>query len=58
MLSILGFDEEADAVRLVNDTIYGLAAGVWTKNAGGAMRMSAALKAGTVWVNTTALSAT
>lgn len=32
--------------------IYGLAAGVWTQNIGRAMRMSDALKAGTVWVNT------
>ena len=30
VLSILGFEDEAEAVRLANDTIYGLAAGVWT----------------------------
>ncbi|HJS84622.1 MAG TPA: aldehyde dehydrogenase family protein, partial [Acetobacteraceae bacterium] len=52
VLSILGFEDEADAVRLANDTIYGLAAGVWTKDIGRAVRMSSALKAGTVWVNT------
>lgn len=52
VLSIIGFDTEAEAIRLANDTIYGLAAGVWTKDMNRALRMSAALKAGTVWVNT------
>ncbi len=52
VLSILGFEDEAEAVRLANDTIYGLAAGVWTSDIGRAIRMSSALKAGTVWVNT------
>jgi (Z)-2-((N-methylformamido)methylene)-5-hydroxybutyrolactone dehydrogenase len=52
VLSILGFEDEDEAIRLANDTIYGLAAGVWTSNIGRAVRMSAALKAGTVWVNT------
>lgn len=52
VLSVIGFDTEEDAIRLANDTIYGLAAGVWTENIGRAIRMSKALKAGTVWVNT------
>lgn len=52
VLSIIGFDDEAQAIELANDTIYGLAAGVWTENMGRAVRMSKALRAGTVWVNT------
>jgi NAD-dependent aldehyde dehydrogenases len=52
VLSILGFEDEEEAIALANDTIYGLAAGVWTENIGRAIRMSKALKAGTVWVNT------
>jgi len=52
VLSIIGFDDEADAIRIANDTIYGLAAGVWTENIGRAIRVSRAIRAGTVWVNT------
>ena len=52
VLSIIGFEDEAEAIAIGNDTIYGLAAGVWTRDIGRAMRMSKALKAGTVWVNT------
>jgi len=52
VLSIIGFEDEAEAVEIGNDVIYGLAAGVWTKDIARAIRMSRALKAGTVWVNT------
>ena len=52
VLSIMGFDDEKQAVEMANNTIYGLAAGVWTEDIGRAMRVSRAIKAGTVWVNT------
>ncbi|WP_417210434.1 aldehyde dehydrogenase [Antarctobacter sp.] len=52
VLSIIPFEDEADAIRIANDTIYGLAAGVWTTSMRRAIRMADALKAGTVWVNT------
>jgi aldehyde dehydrogenase (NAD+) len=52
VLSVIGFDDEEEAIRIANDSIYGLAAGVWTESIGRAIRMSKALKAGTVWVNT------
>jgi aldehyde dehydrogenase (NAD+) len=51
VLAIMGFDEEADAIKMANDTIYGLAAGVWTSDIGRAMRMSRSMMFGTVWVN-------
>ena len=52
VLSIIGFDDEEQAVQIANDVIFGLAAGVWTKDIGRAIRISKALRAGTVYVNT------
>ncbi|MCX4834307.1 MULTISPECIES: aldehyde dehydrogenase [unclassified Streptomyces] len=52
ILAVLDFDDEGEAVRIANDIPYGLVAGVWTRGIGRAMRMSKALKAGSVWVNT------
>ena len=52
VLSIIPFDTEDDAVRIANGTVYGLAAGVWTKSIRRALTMSERLEAGTVWVNT------
>lgn len=52
VLSIIKFQDEAEALRIANDIRFGLAAGVWTKDIGRAARMTEKLKAGTVWVNT------
>jgi 4-(gamma-glutamylamino)butanal dehydrogenase len=52
VLTISTFNDEAEAVELANDTIYGLAAAVWTSDMNVSHRLSGALKAGTVWVNT------
>ena len=52
ILSVIPFDTEEDAVRIGNDIVFGLAAGVWTSDMGRALRMSENLKAGTIWVNT------
>ncbi|MGO4870926.1 MAG: aldehyde dehydrogenase [Roseiarcus sp.] len=48
---IIPFDDEAEAVRLANDTIYGLGAAVWTSDMDAAHRLTRAIRAGTVWVN-------
>src|ERR1700743_65880 len=45
------FDDEADAIRLANDSRYGLNAMVFTENAHRAHRVARAVRAGTVWVN-------
>ncbi|MEO6323968.1 MAG: aldehyde dehydrogenase family protein, partial [Thermoanaerobaculia bacterium] len=51
VLSVLSFKDEADAVSIGNGTIFGLAAGVWTRDVSKAHRMARALRAGTVWIN-------
>jgi acyl-CoA reductase-like NAD-dependent aldehyde dehydrogenase len=52
VLTVVGFDDVEDAIAIGNDTRYGLAAGVWTSDIGTAHRVSRALRAGVVWVNT------
>jgi len=52
VLSVISFKDENDAITLANDVIYGLAAGIWTKDMRKALEIPKQLKAGTVWVNT------
>lgn len=51
VLAVTTFKDEADAVRIANDTLYGLGAGVWTRDSNRAYRMGRAIKAGRVWIN-------
>jgi len=52
VLSVLRFKNEDEVIGLANDTKYGLAAGVFTRNGARALRVSKKLRAGIVWVNT------
>ena len=52
VLAVIPFDDEEEAIAIGNDVDFGLAAGVWTRDIGRAIRMSEKLRVGTVWVNT------
>jgi aldehyde dehydrogenase (NAD+) len=52
VLTVTRFDSDEEAVNIANDTIYGLAAGIWTRDVSRAHRVSSRIRAGTVWVNT------
>ena len=51
VLTVEVFTSEAEAIRLGNDTMYGLAGAVWTSDAGKAERVASALRHGTIWIN-------
>ena len=51
VLCAIRFSDEAHAVEIANDTVFGLAGGVWTSDLGRAYRVARAVRAGTIWVN-------
>ena len=51
VVSLTSFADEADALEIANDTLYGLGAGVWTRDGARAYRMGRGIKAGRVWTN-------
>ena len=51
VLAVTTFKDEAEALDIANDTLYGLGAGVWSRNGNIAYRMGRAIKAGRVWTN-------
>jgi len=51
LLALIPFDDEEEAIHIANSTIYGLAAGAWTRSIKRALTISERLEAGTVWIN-------
>ena len=49
--AVIPFDDEADAIRIANDTVYGLSGSIWTQNGAKALRVARALETGTISVN-------
>ncbi|WP_339669718.1 aldehyde dehydrogenase [Dasania marina] len=50
--SIIKFDDESQALKMANDSPYGLAAGIWTQDLGRAHRLAEGIRSGIIWVNT------
>jgi acyl-CoA reductase-like NAD-dependent aldehyde dehydrogenase len=51
VMSVIGFDEAEEAVRIANDSIYGLAGAVWSNNINTAHKVAAAVRVGTMGIN-------
>ena len=51
VVSLTSFDDESDALKIANDTLYGLGAGVWSRDGSQAFRAGREIKAGRVWTN-------
>ncbi len=51
VLSVLSFQDEAEAIQLANNTTYGLGAAVWTRDINTAFRVGKAMRSGSVWIN-------
>jgi aldehyde dehydrogenase (NAD+) len=52
VLGIIPFEDDEEAIAIANNSLYGLAAGVWTKDIGRCLKMARRIEAGTVWINT------
>jgi acyl-CoA reductase-like NAD-dependent aldehyde dehydrogenase len=52
VLAVIPFEDEEEAIAIANDSLYGLASGVWTSDMARALRMAERIEAGTVWINT------